>query len=112
MASRMYAAVLMTAAPGLMETVLSVNCVKGQEMTTLLPPKHIRLGLAAVVVINPKTGVATQVYAFHDSGSTMRVLRRSVADQLGLTGIKYIQKCKDILSSKDLQMESASIQVV
>ena len=79
-----------TAAPTETKNVLNVNCVKKQDMTTLLPPKHIRLGVAAVVVTNPKTGIATQVYAFHDSGSTMSLLWRSVADKLGLTGIKYI----------------------
>ena len=41
----------------------------------------------------------------------MSLLQCSVADKLGLTGIKYIQKCKGFMTSKDLQMESASICV-
>ena len=64
-----------------------------------------------MVITNPKNGTTAQVYAFDDSGSTMSLLRRSVADRLGLTITKYIQKCKESLTSKDLQMESASICV-
>ena len=41
----------------------------------------------------------------------MSLLQCSVTDRLGLTGIKYMQKCKGFMSSKDLEMESASICV-
>ena len=88
-----------------------MNCVQKENTTLLLPPKHVRLGVAAVVITNLKTGASTQVYAFHNSWFTTSLLRRSVADKLGHTGIKYILKCKGFMTSKDLQMESASIRV-
>ena len=101
----------MTAAPTTPNNVSTVNCVQKENTTALLLPKHVRLGVGAVVITNPENGASAQVYAFHDCGSTMSLLRRSVADKLGLTGIKYIQKCKGFMTSKDLQMESASICV-
>ena len=73
-ASRTYSAAVTTAALSDMENVSSINCVQKQDTTTLLLPKHARLRVAAVVVTNPTTGAATQVYAFHDSGSTMSLL--------------------------------------
>ena len=99
-----YSAVVTTTTPTT-NNISNVNFVQEEITITLLPPKHVRFGIAAVVITNPKNGTTAQVYAFHDSGSTMSLLRHSLADRLGLTTTKYIQKCKEFLTSKDLQME-------
>ena len=106
-----YSAVVTTTAANTTNSIPTVNYVQKETTTTLFPAKHICFGVAVVVVTNPKSGAAAQVYAFHDSGSTMSLLRLSVADKLGPIGIKYIQKCKGFMISKDLQMDSTSIHV-
>ena len=61
---------VVTTIPAPTNSVPTVNCVQEETTTTLLPPKHVRLGVGAVDVINPTNSTTAQVYAFHDSGLT------------------------------------------
>ena len=97
--SKTYSAMVATAAPTKPNNVSTVNCVQKENTTALLPPKNVCLGVAPVVITNPKSGASTQVYTFHDSGSNMSILRCSVADKLGLVRHKIhpeVQRFLDI----------------
>ena len=52
--------------------------------------KHVRLGIVAVQIHNPITGQSTNVYAFQDSGLQLTLLRKSVAEEIGLHGMCHI----------------------
>ena len=73
--------------------------------------KHVRLGIVIVQICNPITGQSTNIYTFQDSGSQLTLLRKSVAEEIGLHGTPHIQSCQGMHATTSILVESADIQI-
>ena len=73
------------------------------------PRKHMRLGVMAVRIRNPITEETKSIYAFHDIGSQMTLLRKWMADEIALTCKVHLQPCCGMHVDTDVLMEDASL---
>ena len=60
---------------------------------------------------NPVTNQSTCIYAFHDAGSQLMLLRSSVAKEIGLKGLPIIQSCSGMNSTVERKMEIANLRI-
>jgi hypothetical protein len=76
-----------------------------------LESRKVRLGVCAVKIQNPHTGFSTSVYAFHDSGSELTLLRKSAAREIGLVGDPISQSCRGMNSTVKTDMEVTTLHI-
>ena len=60
--------------------------VLDDSVMKLRSPK-VRLSIVALEIRNPVNDMKTQIYAWHDTGSQITMLRSPIARKLGLTGV-------------------------
>ena len=73
--------------------------------------RKVRLGIVAIRSHNPVTNQSTCVYAFQDGGSQLTLLRKSVAEEIGLHGTPRLQKCRGMHTTADVLMESVDLNI-
>ena len=73
--------------------------------------KNVRLGVVAVQIRNPMTNQSIYVYAFQDGRSQLTLLRKSVANEIGLHGMPHIQPCLGMHAMANILMESVDLQI-
>ena len=91
----------------------SLNCeiipVPGEEDIpegcTRVKSGKVRLGVVAVQIQNPANDKTACIYAFQDTGLQLTLLRKSVADEIGIKGAPIIQYCKGMNSTVKTNME-------
>ena len=98
-----------------------LNCYENVEFreNTFIPKnasltkktRKVRLGVVAVQLHNPVTNQSTCVYAFQDGGSQLTLLRKSVANEIGLHGTPHLQSCRGMHSTANLLMESVNLRI-
>jgi hypothetical protein len=84
---------------------------KNRKLTFPQQTGRVRLGVCAVRIQNPKNGQSTTVYAFHDSGSELTMLRKSTAKEIDLRGVRISQCCKGMNSTEKTEMELADLRI-
>ena len=98
-----------------------INCYKENEfsenmfvlvnasLTTKI--RKVRIGVVAIRLHNPVTNQSTCVYAFQDGGSQLTLLRKSIAEEIGLHGTPRLQKCCGMHTTADVLMESMDLNI-
>ena len=81
------------------------------KIASPVPHKCAWLGFLAVEICNPDTGEKKSIYAFHDTGSQMTLLRKSTMEGNGLHRTPYVQSCRRTNIDAVLLMEDASLLV-
>jgi predicted aspartyl protease len=77
----------------------------------MVKSRKVRLGVVAVQIQNPANDKTACIYAFQDTGSQLTLLRKSVADEIGLKGAPIIQSCKGMNSTVKSHMELAELRI-
>ena len=71
----------------------------------------VHLGVVAVQIQNPDNDKTACIYAFQDTGSQLTLLRKSVAEEIGLKGTHIIQSCKGMNSTVKTNMELTELRI-
>ena len=71
------------------------------------PHKRVQLGILAVEICYPEPGERKSIYAYHDIGSQMTLLRKLTTEEIRLDGMPYIQSYRGMNIDADVMMEDS-----
>ena len=101
------------AAPADGSSTLQTNLLSVIPATYAIHYTHqcMRRGIVAVKIRNPSTNETKLIYAFHNTGSQMTILQKSVAEEIRLCVNSYIQPCGGLHVDAEMLMKDPSLQV-
>ena len=71
----------------------------------------MRLGVVAVEIQNPVNNQSTCVYAFQDANSQVTLLRRTVVEEIGWSGLPIIHLYRGMNSTVERSTEIVSLRI-